>query len=44
MEFYGIRGIALDWFGDYLLERKQYVSSNGKQYKTLNITRGVPQG
>jgi hypothetical protein len=44
LEFYGIRGIALDWFRDYLRERKQYVSYNGKQSQTLNITCGVPQG
>ena len=44
LEFFGIRGIALEWFRDYLRERKQYVSYNGIQSKTLNSMCGVPQG
>ena len=43
LEWYGVRGKALDWFRSYLHNRKQYT-----QYKVpsepLNITHGVPQG
>jgi len=44
LEYYGIRGITLDWFKSYLTNRVQFVwlkdfnSSNGL------ITRGVLQG
>ena len=44
LEFYGIRGIALDWFKSYLFNRKQYVSYNGSQSYQLNSKHGVPQG
>ena len=44
LEFYGIRGLPLEWFKDYLRNRKQYV-----QYQNHNSDRhilefGVPQG
>ena len=44
LEHYGIRGIALDWFQSYLMDRKQYVSVNGSNSSYLNVTCGVPQG
>ena len=44
VEFYGIRGLALDWFKSYLYNRKQYVSYNGVQSESLSIHCGVPQG
>ena len=44
IEHYGIRGIALDWFKSYLMDRKQYVSVNGSNSSYLNVTCGVPQG
>ena len=44
LEFYGIRGIALDWFKSYFFNRKQYVSYNGSQSYQLNSKHGVPQG
>ena len=44
LEFYGIRGIALDWFKSYLANRKQYVIYNNKTSDNLDITCGVPQG
>ena len=44
LEFYGIRGIALNWFKSYLYERKQYVTYNGTQSNTLEMNCGVPQG
>ena len=44
LEFYGIRGLALDWFHSYLTTRSQYVEYNGTSSSYKNITCGVPQG
>ena len=44
LNFYGIRGIALDWFCSYLSNRKQYVTIDKMDSKELNIKCGVPQG
>jgi hypothetical protein len=44
LEFYGIRGIALEWFKSYLSGRVQYVSYNNVASGTRNISCGVPQG
>ena len=44
LEFYGIRGIALQWFKHYLSGRKQYVMHNNTQSSMQYITCGVPQG
>ena len=44
LEFYGIRGTALEWIKNYLTERKQYVFFNDKASDLLPITCGVPQG
>ena len=44
LEFYGIRGIALQWFEHYLTGRKQYVMYNNTQSSMQYITCGVPQG
>ena len=41
---YGFRGLAHDWIGSYLQDRKQYVSLNGINSETENIVYGVPQG
>src|ERR1043165_10054525 len=43
LEHYGIRGIALQWFKDYLSNRKQYVLYNNCSSKLLSINCGVPQ-
>ena len=44
LEFYGIRGIALKWFCNYLTNRKQFVIYNNENLNTLVISSGVPQG
>ena len=44
LNHYGIRGIANNWFNSYLSNRTQFVSINGFQSKTKNISIGVPQG
>lgn len=44
LKFYGIRGIALDWFRSYLSNRKQYVQYRSTASNKLNINCGVPQG
>ena len=41
---YGIRGIVLDWFTNYLCNRKQYVSINNVNSNMLPVACGVPQG
>ena len=41
---YGIRGIALEWFRDYLSNRKQFVNINGHESHSKLISCGVPQG
>jgi hypothetical protein len=44
MQYYGIRGIVLDWFKSYLSNRVQYVNINNSNSSCLSITCGVPQG
>ena len=41
---YDIRGVAYDWIESYLEERKQYVSFNKHDSRTMDIKCGVPQG
>ena len=41
---YGIRGIALDWFKNYLTYRKQFVDIEGKHSVLRELNCGVPQG
>ena len=41
---YGIRGVTLSWFEDYLLNREQYVVFQGSCSHRCKITCGVPQG
>jgi hypothetical protein len=40
----GIRGVELEWFRNYLSNRKQFVYLNGKSSSLLEILLGVPQG
>ena len=44
LQYYGIRGTALDWFKSYISNRQQYTIVNDKKSTTLPITCGVPQG
>ena len=44
LEFYGVRGIALQWFYSYLHQRKQYVMVNGVKSSIQCSNCGVPQG
>ena len=44
LEYYGICGVAKEWFSSYLRNRKQFVSINNTCSSYLDITCGVPQG
>ena len=44
LDKYGIRGIPLNWFKDYLSDRSQFVTYNACQSKHQTIKCGVPQG
>jgi hypothetical protein len=41
---YGIRGIVLDWYRNYLTNRKQYTVVNNTTSELMCIKCGVPQG
>ena len=44
LEYYGIGGIALKWFQNYLTNRKPIVKYNDITSEAMTITTGVPQG
>ena len=44
LSHYGIRGIALEWFRNYLKNRNQYVYLNDHISSSKEINCGVPQG
>ena len=44
LQYYGITGIALNWYQSYLSNRLQYVDISGSISSMQHITTGVPQG
>ena len=44
LEYYGVRGVALKWFGSYLSDRKQFISVNGMSSDIIDVKCDVPQG
>ena len=44
LENYGVRGTQLNWFHDYLSDRRQFVHHNGSTSPMSLIKCGVPQG
>ena len=44
LEYYGVRGVAQNWFSSYLQNRKQFVTINGFKSSLKNVNFGVPQG
>ena len=44
LNFYGVRGKALDWFRSFLTDRSQFVSVSGKISSSKHMQHGVPQG
>ena len=44
LEYYGIRGVANDWFASYLSNRRQFVSFFGTDPDYETVSCGVPQG
>ena len=43
LDFYGIRGVALEWFRSYISDRKQYVTYRDIDSVQRDVTCGVPQ-
>ena len=44
LEYYGVRGISLEWFRNYLYNRKQCVYLNSVSSTMSQVVCGVPQG
>ena len=44
LSHYGIRGVALDWFRNYLTDRKQFTVFKDSRSDYQNVVCGVPQG
>ena len=44
LQYFGVTGIPLAWFNNYLSNRKQYVEIDNIQSNNSEITTGVPQG
>ena len=44
LNYYGVQGVELNWFNDYLSNRSQYVELSELKSDTTVIKTGVPQG
>ena len=44
LNYYGVRGIALEWFKSYLTDRQQYVTVGDGTSAKESVNLGVPQG
>ena len=44
LRHYGVEGVSLSLFQNYLTNREQYVEYSSAKSDTLNINTGVPQG
>ena len=44
LDYYGIRGVALQWFSSYLSDRQQFTTVNNVDSDRRSILCGVPQG
>ena len=44
LEYYGIRGLPLNWFKSYLNERQQFTEIEGTLSEMEYVKCGVPQG
>ncbi len=44
LENSGIRGLPLEWFKDYLTNRKQFVTISNISFSIYPVMCGVPQG
>ena len=44
LDHYGIRGVPLNWFYNYLTHRQQFVCYNDTMSDVMNVNCGVPQG
>ena len=44
MNFYGIKGLLIKWFENYLYQRKQKVINRATSSPVCEVSAGVPQG
>ena len=44
LELYGVKGNVLNWFKNYLTNRKQYIEIESQKNDCVNIKFGDPQG
>ena len=44
LNYYGMRGVAFNWFKSYLSDRNQYATINNERSEIQTIKYGVPQG
>ena len=44
LEYYGIKGVALNWFKSYFSDRKQFVKYRGVESELLTTRYGTAQG